>query len=546
MKNTKITLLALAAIAILSCTSPTKDFDIHISPTFYKYVIEVELFDIIDQDATFTDKPTIEIGGVDAAGIYNIDGTKNFEINFGSLQLIVERNLEPSALDPIDFVVTFTSNTYQQVTLPISIGEQDYFKKFDVGMLNPNNLPTGITNSNKSGAVGTNGQLAQPIVITAGSNDSLSKVVLTVPNDITFQDANGNPVTGSQLDVNILSLSDTSDAGQQALPNGGGIIQQVLVNGVLTNQILTPSSTFKVDMSMGGSAIKQFSGNGIGMKVDVPSIMFNNAANRAYQAGDSISLLSNSDGATSWESDGNYLVQADGQGGLYVDANVNHLSYKKLVELGVPTVKRTITVNAKLPSGTNHSVSGDIQIKTFMSVPSSLGRLLIGRKKFPVTLNTTLQNILTVEIDFPATSNDQVIFSAEVGPKGTIKDPLFTFNYSYNMDNTTITATPSGTGVSVSFSLYCEGDATVINPPAGVKMFYKPNADPTAVFQHLYTFTQANIGISTGRIYQLDDDVSYDFRALFGDEQIDTNNVLVEDGKHYQVILPQAACNELF
>ncbi len=544
MKNTKITLIALAAIAILSCTSPTKDFDVHISPTFYKYVIEVELYDITNPTAPFPVKPTIEITGADASAIYNIDGTKNFETNFGSLQLILARSSEPSAGDPIDFQVKFSSNSYQEITLPVSVGVDDYFLKYDLGMLDPSNLPTGITNSTKSGTVGTNGQLAQPVVITAGSNDSLSKVVLTVPNDITFQDANGNAVSGSQLDVNVLSLSDTSTVGQQVLPNGGGIVQQVIIDGVVSSQILPPSSTFKVDMSLGGNSVKKFTGDGITMKIDVPSIMFNEEANRAYQAGDSISLLSNSDGATNWEPDGTFLVKADGQGELYVDAKVKHLSWKRLFRrFRIPFTSTTVKANASLPGGTNNSVSGDIEL--LVSVPFFNGNLIIARPKLPRTISNNISQLYSKEFNWPGSTAPA--YTVRVGNRGTIKNPLFDFAYSNPSPATTnIVATPSGSGVSVSFSLYCAGNNTVVNPPAGVKMYYKETGVPNIGFTHLYTFTQQNVAINTGRVYQLDDNKRYDFRALFGDAQIDTLNVLVEDGKHYQVILPQSTCNEIF
>jgi hypothetical protein len=93
--------------------------------------------------------------------------------------------------------------------------------------------------------------------------------------------------------------------------------------------------------------------------------------------------------------------------------------------------------------------------------------------------------------------------------------------------------------------LYCAGDNTVITPPAGVKMFYREHNGIDPTFNHLYTFTQSNSNQSIGHIYQLEDGKYYDFRALFGDEQIDTANVFVEDNKHYQVILPQDACNEI-
>lgn len=550
MKIKSFLFAILPCLMILSCTSPTKDFNLHINPTFYKYVVEVELFDITNPTVQFSDNLTIEITGEDAAGVYNIDGTKNFEINFGSLQLIIARNFQPTSGNPIDFQVKLTSNTYQEVTLPISVGETDYFKKVDLGMLDPSNLPDGITNATGSGSLASSGQLNQPVNFVAGTNDSLSKVEITIPTDITFMDADGNQVNGSQLDISVLSLSDTTLAGQQALPNGGGAIQTLTINGTQAQILMPPSSTFKVDMNIDGNSVKSFSGNGIQMKMDIPSIMFNDEANRNYQAGDSIALISSSDGDASWESDGVHLVQDDGQGNLFIDASVKHLSFRKLFLRSFirsfPTLsKKLFTVNASLPTGTDASVSGTMDLRfSYKTSPSSTSTISFART-VTATLSTTKQNIFTESILTFASGTPEL--TVTVGKNGTFNSTLYTIGNTTQAGTleTDLVFTPNGSGVDVSFSLYCEGSSTIINPPAGVKMFYKESNIPNIGYTHLYTFTEANVNLSTGRVYQLDDGKSYDFRALFNAEQVDTNNVLIEDGKHYQVTLPQSACDEI-
>lgn len=547
MKRTKITLLSLLAVIVLSCTSPTENFNIHLSPTFYKYVIEVELYDIIDPDTRFAANTTVAISGQDGAGIYNIDGTKNVELNFGSLQLMVERSFEPLPGAPLKFTLTLNANDYNEIILPITIEEADYFQKLEVGMLNPNNLPAGITNSTKTATVTTSGQLSQPLVIQAGSNDSLSKVEMTVPNDITFSDADGNQVTGSNLNVNILSLSDTSVSAQQALPNGGSMVQTVMVNGAPVSLVLPPSATFKVDMDMGGTAITQFSGQGVQMKIDIPNNMLNEDFDRAYQAGDSVTLISNSAGDAAWENDGTFLVQDDGQGNLFVDPNITHLSFKKIVSrnlLIAINASQNFDISHRLKPGTNTSpISGNYAFLVFVQRGGNPRFDFSFRRTKTSTITATKSALLSIP-GLAKANNVIVIIPTSFG---TINSSLYDITFTdVTASGTTIEVNPKGVGVDVSFSLYCAGDNAIIDPPAGVKMFYKKSSDVNASYQHLYTFTQQNITVNSGRVYQLEDNTDYDFRALFNDTQVDTNNVTVIDGTHYNVTLPASACAQLF
>ncbi len=540
MKIKPLLSICCSLIVLISCTSPTKDFDIHINPAFYEYVVEVELEDIANPNQTFSNPVTISISGQDASSIYNIDGTKNYELNFGSLQLIVAKDNGPIAGNPLLFTVQIESNGYRSSKFQVEIEEEDYFLKYNVGLIDQNNLPIGLSSSSSSGTVTTNGQLSSPLLINAGSADSTSRIRITIPTDIEFKDAAGNSASSGQLNVDILSLSDTSRSGQAALPNGGGLVQTVTVDGEDLDLLLEPSATFEIDMTVGNTEIKQFTGNGISTEIGVPNILYNEDANRNYQSGDSISLISFTDGDVAWQGEGTYEIQSRPNGDLFIQSNITHLSFFKLIGKSY-RLRRFSFKNYQffnyLQTNDNGSISGDMRVVMNFSYGSN-------SFNWPFTFSGVINNTKSKWLNL-ITSN-KLALSVAVTNGGNISPDIYDFAISEpSPGNVEIQVSPKSNGVDVSFSLYCAGDNTVITPPAGVKMFYREHNGIDPTFNHLYTFTQSNSNQSIGHIYQLEDGKYYDFRALFGDEQIDTANVFVEDNKHYQVILPQDACNEI-
>jgi len=103
---------------------------------------------------------------------------------------------------------------------------------------------------------------------------------------------------------------------------------------------------------------------------------------------------------------------------------------------------------------------------------------------------------------------------------------------------------PKATPVSIGYRLFCEGTNTLVDPPAGVKMYFRETGSGDQ-FSLFYTFTQANAGVRLTSFPQLQNNTAYDFRARFNDVEKDTANVLVVDQRVYDVTLPNAACNSL-
>jgi hypothetical protein len=103
---------------------------------------------------------------------------------------------------------------------------------------------------------------------------------------------------------------------------------------------------------------------------------------------------------------------------------------------------------------------------------------------------------------------------------------------------------PKATAVRIGYRLFCEGSNTLVDPPAGVKMYYRETGSGDQ-FSLFYTFTQANAGIRLTSFPQLQNNTNYDFRARFNDVEKDTANVMVVDERVYDVTLPSGACNSL-
>ncbi|MGB0178183.1 MAG: hypothetical protein ACPF9D_13535, partial [Owenweeksia sp.] len=58
-----ILVLAGLMVVLAGCEDPTKDINLHIAPSFYKYVVEVELQDLGDPDELFSGDARVKVTG---------------------------------------------------------------------------------------------------------------------------------------------------------------------------------------------------------------------------------------------------------------------------------------------------------------------------------------------------------------------------------------------------------------------------------------------------------------------------------------------------
>lgn len=537
----RTTLLYLAAFFVVaSCTNPADDFNIHIKPTFYKYVVEVELEDISKPNEEFNGKVDIELSGEDADAIYNIDGTKNYRINHGALTLMVLKDHEPMEGDPIDFTVSLASNKYKRSEIPVEIGVDDYYVMKRAPMLDLTNLPSGM-GSEKATTKMSGDTLSKPMNFKAASADSAAAVEITVPTKTKFKDANGNALSGGDLEADVLCFSDTTKAARKAMPNGTGLIQNVMVNGEVMKMLLPPSATFEINMSIGGSSVKSFEGEGVQLKMPLPAGMYNFGKDRMYMAGDKIGLMSLSDGDQAWVNEPEeYVVMQDTDGKLYVEPTINHLSMYKITVPSDKDVKRvTVTAHADQSNGPTQ-LTGTITVEAIGDKGVVIGETELhglfmepGNQSNPTATFGWSGNVNAINVIGHTWGSNYELSGDLEGPS---PEYMLDINIKAKSD------------FRAGFRLFCGNNNAVLNPPSGVKLKYRPaSSQDDGDYQMLHSFKESdNLAGELISVPQLENGQSYDFRALYGEHQIDTADVEMIHQRIYDVDLPPVVCNEVF
>ncbi len=559
MRNKYFSFLALILIAF-SCTTPDEimdDFQVHVNPTFFRYVSIVNVEDLNDPSAALPSNMEVSITGRDAALVYNIDGTKNFELNAGLLQLIIPSESEPQGPEAIEFSVTVSAPGYRGNSANFTVREGQYNLASIIQVLDLSSLPSGLNNSAGSGGVDPNtNTLSTPLVVSGATSDSTSSIEITIPADVKFLDANGNVIVGKRasadLNVNVLSLSDTSRAAQLSLPGGTGATQVVEdAGGNSDSTLFVATSTFDVGIDVDGVEVAALSGgktNGTATsRIGINKALLNPETGAPYQAGETVGVQYYDETTKTWK----YLPTADYVVQSYTNPpNSDILLYVDAQITGSQMIKLWYRSGYSWWSNWGlYVVAAELANS---NVPIVTSGNLITITQLP---GTTINYVFKLDGSFISSTsfwrNPCWVFFGPAGMTNISTTGNFGAGYTYseqaefNAGRFNVLWTEvdhSGSSVALGYTLQCRG--AFIQPPVGVVMLYREH-DPngTAPFDHLYTFTDPNV--SSHSFTKLEDGKYYDFRAQLASDVIDTSNVLVEDGKIYNVILPKRLCNKI-
>ncbi|HAD97565.1 MAG TPA: hypothetical protein DCG19_09170 [Cryomorphaceae bacterium] len=531
--RTILPIFSLSLLILMSgCESPTKDIDLHIDPAFYKYVAELDLQDLSSNGSDdIADKIKVSISGPDAASIYNINGKKEISPSFNSLQLITTRANEPKAGKPLQFTVHIESRSgyaYPAQSIDVSIEEGEYFTAQEVFLLDYNRIPSGSVDRIATTAKISSGTLNKPLVIsTDPATGNPSQVTVTIPDNIQFMDKTGTAISSGQLSVELINFSDTNEVAQLAMPNNTGSIQSMELDGQVEDVLMQEAPIFEINMKVGAISVTNFSGNGIQLSIPLPDHMYNEDAERPYQAGDVITLISYTEGDAFWKEDGDYTIK-DVNGQLVVEANLTHLSKASLKKKTAKYLK----LLKKLPNG---------------SAPAKVRRLTLKLTKLDP--RRAKRYYKTAVLKYPAQFTERRIQALSrnveriVALQGrklsrTLKITKKSF------DEYDIEKLETG-GINAGYKLYCPSYKTYVLPPSGVHLYFRKTAEG-GEFEHLLTFEGNE---ESGNLYKvpfMEDGVSYDLKAYYSTYEIDTMNVLATEGKIYELNLPKALCDEAF
>lgn len=321
-----ISFLSTAALVWLttSCGDPLEDFQVHFSPEFYDYTVAVWITDIANPDELI-DGASIAIEGRDAARVFNYDGNRDIEVIDGRVTMIIGPGPEPSEDNPIQYTVKISKNGYQDRYEPIAVYPDQTYQNRVVPILSTTNLPQGAHFATTTASLNPDGSLAADLSldVAPSGNQAMS---ISLPAGVTFFDENGNQLTGSALEVEVLGIEEGVDANI-AMRLGTSTNQLLIRDGIIDTAFIPPSGFLRVKMSVGGIKVKSFGSGSLSFKIGVPNSALNWKSGETVEQGDSVLFLSRTEGSNLWEEIGFGEIEIL-NGELSVNGTTSHLSDK--------------------------------------------------------------------------------------------------------------------------------------------------------------------------------------------------------------------------
>ncbi|GEM_PF-1265459 len=523
-----------------ACEDPIKDISLHISPRMYNYVMEVEMHDFANPDAPYTGEVQIEITGPDANKIYNVDGTKNYEAKFGRLLLITNAANEPIDGDPLEFTVKISSGEYMDKELNFLVENGQTYSSLDAFLINRTNLPQGLVSSGTSASLNANGQLDQPLQFSTNPAGSAEALIIDIPTGVKFTDASGNVISGSNLNVEVISYDQSRPAVNLAMPNNG--INAEKVNGEIVLSFIPPAGSFEINMDIDGTEVKGFSGSGINLSMPLAPGLENPLTQQAYAAGDEVNLISFSTGDPLWQAEGKATVVVE-NGKAFVKPNITHLSNYATTPVtinndqvlvvdnvgDVPLVEQSWWINELL---------GGVNLKFLIMMENFSGKILdLSDKDYlddgSVTLNFSYEPGLKV--------TDQI---GDFILGGGAQEPSAPASFLVSVSGNTVTYDPKPNPVHIGYTLRCKGEEATYTPPFGSKVSYRP-AGSSEEYKDIYTFTFENAVNRLHTLNGLEDGKTYDFKLNWSTMELYQTSLTMEDGKIYELELTEKECDDI-
>lgn len=325
-KMKKFLLIALASSLTYSCsTDPIAGFTIRISPEVMTYTVSI---DVSDATSGFSVQDDVElvISGDNADDVYTVFGTRNFEVYDGNIQVGLHPRANPVPGAPVSVSIQVVSQDFLvSVFTQRFFAEQKQYSK-TVEMINTQTPPPGVGFGTNTGAVAGDSTASNLLVsITSDSTQTDTSLALAVAAGTSFFDAAGNPITGSNLNVNVAYFSGSTSASLAAFPGGLAQTGVTLPDGSVSDVVFEPLSFSDVNMDIDGTEVKQFS-DSIEIVFKVDTALTNPDTGVKYAVGDSVELWTN-DSSTIWTFE-RYATVEQGLNGLEIIYETDHLSGK--------------------------------------------------------------------------------------------------------------------------------------------------------------------------------------------------------------------------
>jgi len=554
IRSLKAPLLLALGLLMLACTKPDEilnDFDVHVNPTFYRYIAITDLELAGDSNAILPSNLQINVSGPDADRIYALDGTRNFKASGNIVQLMVPTEFEPQGGSTLRFKVSATASGFLRSSTSYSISEGDFYQSKSISLYNESSLPSNIAVGRSSFATDpSTGLILDTIRASAQRNDA--GVALSIPPGWRFMDSEGNIITGkkaSRYEIELISgdifiavwdgaidlTIPTHGSSQVSLGEGEDFSFGIVDESGDVTTLLEPPSNF----NQGNSSDPK-------VRLEVSPTLFNPETLQNYKKGDRVGVKYLDESTQMWTyiSQNDFFVEEDDDGVLFVEFQLGQGDFNE-------ENAYKLWYSSKLSADNEYTITSNFASS---NVPVTHGTLEL---VFEI-VNTNIQYTVDLSGTFINTNNGlfnsnpkeviktlhPVVLKEIRAKSGSIKNENYLFNAAQisNGWNINIDYNSTVDPVTLAYRLRCDG--AFIQPPVGVVMYYREH-DPNdeAPFNELYRFV--NNTVTQYSFTELVDGDYYDFRAQYGPDQVDTNNVKVIDGHTYDITLPNVICNKI-
>ncbi len=544
----------------------TKDVKLYIDGDFIKVPLTVQFQDANEANLPATEAENknnaffpdfdIAVTGRDAAKVYTMVLNKNYRLEKGVVEIATKQADLPTGdgKKTLEFTIEATSKTNKYLKIVKSYVLTDSTTTMDViPVINVKSPPKGIAVATASIAVGANGATTATKISTS-SSASIDKVDINVPAGTKFYSKDGKELTGT-VAVQLVHFNNRDSAALAAFPGGFQTSKATDLTGkALGSSIFSTYGAMSLEMTVGTTAVKSFSGTGLEVTMDINPNSPSPDQAAKIKAGDQIPVWSidQNEFDKGWKQEKVATVTAGTGNSLKVTYNQDHLSLWNLA-----TIWATCTSVVTYP-GTNFTPG--YYYTEVVNVPE--GNVA---QSFYQNVARTTYTILTL----PRNDNFYLKFYKVIGCGRIL---VYTSQKFGSCGLTPLTLTANANGVASLFSVsgqvsgYCASQPLLLVRPTST-VYYRPSTGSTnnnACWTLLGAVNNGYFNLSAA-VTTSGANQSYDFKVIIGgfktqyfmNKSVDKAPLTLPDGRpvpqltngaYYDlqnIILPQEYCTAL-
>ena len=494
-QQTPFTLLSLILGSLLilggcSDTSmPSQDDDVVTIPVVTvpssPEAIVVASGSVLDQSTgNIVDNATVSFfeGANVATNIADTNGetiTSPLSVSGGSFQVSAENNIT-------SFSVVVSADGYLDSSLDINFAADDQTVVFQVSL---------IPEATKAVAVKVQEQTVNPQQLDApvevsteagGQDDPVGSAELVIDQGTELQDAQGNPVTGSTLSVEVtyVESQEAEAGGAEEAISIANVIPEGLNDNTQGADVLIPVGIAEINMSVGNTKVEKFS-KPITVTINLPKETNYPSLGRDIQPGDDFTVRSYDEDTKQWTTEDNLATVGALDGDIYpANFEVDHLTFFALAD-PVPVCESDVVFTFTGDQIPNNSLimslqSEEIYQSELLSSVDANGAVLSASSDrfLPLSDNTAS----------PGAGSKQLGLAANAAATVTVKD-FFGNVWYQSQSNISICGQTINVALdnpvetvdeSLDISLVCSNDSLVFNELENAVVTYRKDSTSAA------------------------------------------------------------------